>query len=156
MQNQEIKGQSHHSTAVTRASSIPDVGDCKAVQAEAVAFVNRLAVATTTTYSGLERRREPRISTNDPASMHVLNPLMEGRFVVRVLDVSRNGMKLSAPMHLHRGTLVQIYIKNIVAMGEIRHCGEIDGEFHAGVYFDDVLVHHAGDEPWNCTLVNQV
>jgi hypothetical protein len=156
MQNHETKGQSHHSTGVTRADSIPDAGrDCKAVQAEAVAFVKRLAVATTTTFSGLERRSEPRILTNDLASMHVLNPLSEGRFTVRILDVSRNGMKLSAPMHLQRGTLVQIYIKNIVAMGEVRHCAKIDEEFHVGVCFDDVLVHQSGGEPWNCSLLNQ-
>jgi hypothetical protein len=126
--------------------------ECAVKQAEAVAFVKRVALATTTSYAGLERRREPRIPTDDAASMQVLNPLLDGRFAIRVLDVSRNGLKLSTLTYLQRGTLVQVYIRNIVALGEVRHCVKIGDEFHAGVRLDDVLVRHIEDEPWNRTI----
>jgi hypothetical protein len=129
--------------------------ECEVKQAQAIEFVKRVALATTTSYSGLERRHEPRISTDDPAVMQVLNPLLDGRLSIRVLDVSRNGLKLSSLMHLQRGTLVQVYIRNIVAMGEVRHCVKIGDEFHAGVRLDDVLAHHVDDEPWNRALANQ-
>ena len=74
MQSYERKVE-RHLTAIASAESTPDLqGGCQSKQAEAVAFVKRLAVATTTSYPGLERRREPRILTNHAASMQVLNP----------------------------------------------------------------------------------
>jgi hypothetical protein len=155
MQNQK-KGQGSGSADAMSLSGVSKLrNDCEIRQAEAVAFVQRVAVATTTSYAGLERRREPRISTDDAASMQVLNPLMDGRVAIRVLDVSRNGLKLSTLAHLQRGTLVQVYIRNIVAMGEVRHCVKIGDEFHAGVRLDDVLAHHSGDEPWNRAVADQ-
>ena len=141
---------------LAHSEALPDLRhECEIRQVEAVDFVKRVAVATTTSYPGLERRREPRISTDDPASMQVLNPLLEGRFMIRVLDVSKNGLKLSCSTRLQRGTLVQVYIKNIVAMGEVRHCVQIGDEFHAGVQLDDVLARHPDDEPWNRALASQ-
>ena len=79
--------------------------------------------------------------------MQVLNPFLDGRLAVRVLDVSRNGLRLSTDTQLLRGTLVQIYIKNIVAMGEVRHCVRIGDEYHAGIRLDDVLAHHSDEKP---------
>jgi hypothetical protein len=155
MQKHEKKGELQGVAELTPMNAQDVRSDCEIKQAEAVAFVRRVAVATTTSHSGLERRREPRIATNDAASMHVLNPLLDGRVAVRVLDVSRNGLKLCTFTHLQRGTLVQIYLRNIVAMGEVRHCAKIGDEFHAGVQLDDVLAHHSDDEPWNRAVANQ-
>jgi len=155
MQNHEKKGELQRAADLTPFSA-PDLrNDCEIKQAEAVAFVRRVAVATTTSFTGLERRREPRIATDDAASMQVLNPLLDGRVAIRVLDVSRNGLKLCTLTHLQRGTLVQVYLRNIVAMGEVRHCVKIGDEFHAGVRLDDVLAHHSDDEPWNRVVANQ-
>jgi len=159
---------------------LPDLRQrCQIKQAEAVAFVKRLAIATTSTYPGVERRHEPRVSTNAAAWMQVLNPLLHVRLVIRVLDVSRNGLKISTRMQLQRGTLVQVYIRNIIAMGEVRHCVKVGDEFHAGVQLDDVIASrflanhvltehaltehvltdhvpadHPSDDPWNPSLVN--
>jgi hypothetical protein len=156
MQSYEQKVERHLSVGITPAESTPDLHrGCQGKQAEAVAFVKRLAVATTTSYPGLERRREPRMLTDDAATMQVLNPLLDGRLAVRVLDVSRNGLKLSTDIQLHRGTLVQIYIKNIVAMGEVRHCVRIGDEYHAGIQLDDVLAYHSDEKPWNRALADQ-
>src|ERR1700722_2886740 len=104
---------------------------------------------------GVERRREPRISTDDSASMHVLNPLLEGRQAVRVLDASRNGLKLSSLMDLQRGTLIQVYIGNIVAMGEVRYCSKCGGAFHLGIQLDNVFPRQPDEEPWNEAIARQ-
>lgn len=87
----------------------------------------------------IERRRDRRISTDDCASMKMLNPAVDGRQAIRVLDVSRSGLKLSSYLPLERGTLVQVYFGNIVAMGEVRHCVKCGAEFHAGVQLDNVF-----------------
>src|SRR5580658_8753810 len=44
-----------------------------------------------------DRRRGGRVPTDDPASMHVLNPLSTARVEVRVLDVSKDGLRLRVP-----------------------------------------------------------
>jgi hypothetical protein len=155
MQNYEKKSERTFAVMATPESTPDLCHGCQQKQAEAVAFVKRVAVATTTSHSGIERRREPRVSTDDAALMQVLNPLMDGRLAVRVLDVSRNGLKLKTETQLQRGTLVQIYIKNIVAMGEVRHCERIGDEYYAGVRLDDVLTHHLDEEPWNRALADQ-
>src|SRR5579862_6719217 len=104
MQSYERKVERHLKAGIASAESTPDLhGGCQSKQAEAVAFVKRLAVATTTSYPGLERRREPRILTNHAASMQVLNPFLDGRLAVRVLDVSRNGLRLTRDTQLLRG-----------------------------------------------------
>jgi hypothetical protein len=89
--------------------------------------------------NGADRRREVRISTNDPALMHVLNPLLGTRQAIQVLDVSKNGMKFRSGMELQRGTLIQVYLRDIVAMGEVRHCTRCEDEFHVGVQLDNVF-----------------
>ena len=155
MRSQENKAERQISDGMVPLGPLSDIHGCQNLQAEAVTFVKRLAIVTTTNYPGFERRQEPRISTDEAASMHVLNPLLDGRLEVRVLDVSRNGLKLRTEMQLQRGTLVQVYIRNIVAMGEVRHCVRIGNEYHAGVRLDDVLAHHSDEEPWNREQLNQ-
>jgi hypothetical protein len=139
----------------TRAEP-PDRDGCEIKRAEALAFAKRVALVTTTSYSGIERRHEPRISTDYCASMQVLNPLLDGRLAIHVLDVSKSGLKIRSLMHLAKGTLVQIFIRNIVAMGEVRHCGKIGDEFHVGLQIEDVLLRHGDEEqPWNEALLNR-
>jgi len=99
----------------------------------------------------VDRRREPRYSTDDPASMHLLNPLLADRQAIRVVEVSRNGMKIVSPMHLQRGTLIQVYIGDIIVMGEVRHSTNFGAEVHAGILIDTVFRRHPGEKPWNET-----
>jgi hypothetical protein len=87
--------------------------------------------------------------------MHVLNSLLDGRLAIRVLDVSRNGLKLGSLTHFQRGTLVQVFMDSLVAMGEVRYCKQIGDEFHVGVRLDDVVPRHTDETPWNQALVNE-
>jgi hypothetical protein len=85
-----------------------------------------------------DKRREPRIPTNDIASMRVLNPLFSGREQVRLLDVSRNGLKIYVATLIEPGSLVQLRMQNIHVLGEVRYCvkAEEDG-FNVGILIQD-------------------
>ena len=129
-----------------RETSIPGTSpaagaECSLRQAEAISFLKRIS-GEPGTDSAIEKRSEPRVPTDDPASMRILHPFMAERFAIRVLDVSKNGLKLSSPIRLRPGMLVLVRIRNIIAMGEVRHGAEVGGEFHAGVHLDDVLTHN--------------
>jgi hypothetical protein len=88
--------------------------------------------------SGAERRQEIRIATNEPARMKILQPLSPST-EVRVLDISRSGLKITVPEMLTPGTVIQIHMRTAVAFAEVRYCGPSGEEIHAGVRFQDVF-----------------
>ena len=67
----------------------------------------------------INRRREPRIAVDDPASMKMLSPLDPKLWDVRVLDVSRHGLKFRAPLSLAKGVILQIHMREMFVMGEV-------------------------------------
>ena len=100
------------------------------------------AIFSRSSKKGAERRTEGRFPTNDPARMRVLQPLANKAEEVRILDVSRGGFKLAVPQLLQPGAVIQIHIKSAIILAEVRYCAEVDGEFHAGVRFQDVFWTH--------------
>lgn len=80
-----------------------------------------------------ERRREPRISTDAPAFVTVLNPVGHERCPARIVDVSRNGAKIRIAEFLSSGALVLIRFGALHAVGNVRHCTGNEPEFLAGV-----------------------
>jgi hypothetical protein len=86
----------------------------------------------------LEKRREARYPTNDPAELEVVNG-GAGQFSATVLDVSRSGLRLKLDSSINRGTEVKITLqRNIVIYGQIRYCRPFDGSFDAGVLIQDM------------------
>jgi PilZ domain len=136
------KEEGLHEKTISDGTSPVAADECRLRQADANAFVKKIG-ATPRGYSPVEKRSEPRVPTDDPASMHILSPLIDERFAIRVLDASKNGLKLSASIHLQPGMLVQVRIRNSIAIGEVRHCTKVGEEFHAGIRLDDVITHHA-------------
>ena len=88
---------------------------------------------------GRERRREHRIPSNDPGSLQVLKPFSPEMHSIRIVEVSRGGLKLRVPNSLKPGTIVQIHSKTTIAIGEVRHCTAVDNEFYAGVKLAEVI-----------------
>ena len=88
--------------------------------------------------SGAERRLEVRIATDEPARMKVLQPLGPA-IEIRVLDVSRSGLKISVPEMLAPGTVIQIHMKTAIAFAEVRYVSPCGDDLHAGVRFQDVF-----------------
>ncbi|HEY2844797.1 MAG TPA: PilZ domain-containing protein [Bryobacteraceae bacterium] len=86
-----------------------------------------------------ERRRDRRVFSEDQAIMQILSPLSFGRVGIRVVDVSKNGLKLLVPEFLQQGTMVQIRMVHSIMLAEVRHCRKAGEGFHAGVQLQDVF-----------------
>src|SRR5690348_224856 len=85
-----------------------------------------------TNVSAPDRRTETRFPTYELAKMKILRPLGEGS-EVHVLDVSKGGLKLRVPELLQPGTIIQVHLKAVIAMAEVRYCLATDDGFHAGL-----------------------
>ena len=88
---------------------------------------------------GAEKRREPRFVTNDPAIIHSLNSLSPDFTPVQVLDVSRQGLKLRIGRQFLTGSEIQVKLKDLFVLGEIRYCVQVGSFFLAGILVEDVL-----------------
>jgi hypothetical protein len=88
---------------------------------------------------GPERRREIRLAVNHPASLKQLLPTASGRSEVRVLDISRNGLKVEVSERIDPGTVVQIRIEELIVTGEVRYWVSVGDKFHEGVQIQDVI-----------------
>ena len=90
--------------------------------------------------SGAEKRKEPRFATNDRAWLRVLRPLPGERMEALVLDVSKEGLKLSLTTRIDPGTVIEVRVGNMLAFGEIRYCVKAGESIHAGVHLNDVWI----------------
>ena len=86
----------------------------------------------------VEKRREPRYPTQGTAIVRSLNPLAQERVSAKVLDVSKNGMKLYiARVQFHPGTVLHILLKNVFMVGEVRYCKAMESGFECGIRIED-------------------
>jgi hypothetical protein len=86
-----------------------------------------------------ERRTRARFPTDDAARMEVVQPLGAKAAEVRILDVSKDGLKLRVPDSLRPGSIVQIYLKSALVVAEVRYCVQADLGFYAGVQLQSVV-----------------
>jgi hypothetical protein len=81
--------------------------------------------------AGGEKRRETRFQINYPT---LLKSKTLGVALIRVLDVSRFGLRVAAPFRLPTGTEVEIRLEDKAVRGLVRNCGCMKAyEFHAGI-----------------------
>jgi hypothetical protein len=100
-----------------------------------------------------ERRRETRYPTQDAAEVEVRHGEIL-RMPAMVVDVSRSGLRLELPAAVGRGEQVKITLpRQVVIVGEVRHCRRAGIVYHAGVLIQDVFqaqaapgVHISDDE----------
>ena len=88
---------------------------------------------------GSDKRREPRFVTNDPAFLHSLNPPTLDLTPVQILDMSRQGLKLRIERQILTGSEIQVKLKDLFVLGEIRYCVQAGRFVLAGVLVKDVL-----------------
>jgi hypothetical protein len=94
----------------------------------------------------LEKRREARYPTNDPAEVEVVNGT--GRTPATVLDVSKSGLRLKLEASIQKGAEVKVTLqRNIVIFGQIRYCRPLDGSFDAGVLIQDMSQNSGQPSP---------
>jgi hypothetical protein len=81
----------------------------------------------------IEKRREARYPTNDPAELEIVNG-GTGRYSATVLDVSRSGLCLKLDSTIKKGAEVKVTLPpSNVIHGQIRYCRPRDDGFEAGV-----------------------
>ena len=125
------------------------LGSCAACQGrlvESVRFAGKIAaLKQTREKSGKDQRRFTRIVTDMAASIRVLSPVSSGKTQARVLDASREGLKLRVSEFLHPGATLQVRVTDTVAFGEVRYCQPAGSAFHVGVQIQDFFPAPAAD-----------
>jgi hypothetical protein len=81
--------------------------------------------------------------------MRVVDSWSPNHLDVRVLDVSKGGLKLRVPKFLDRGTLIQVHLRgleeagllqeDLMAVAEVRHCAVAGDGFEIGVVFHELI-----------------
>ena len=95
----------------------------------------------------IEKRREARYPTNDPAEVEVVKG-GAGHFSATVLDVSRSGLRLKINSSINSGAEVKITLqRNITIFGQIRYCRPLDGGFDTGVLIQDMAQNAGPSSP---------
>lgn len=85
-----------------------------------------------------EKRLEPRYAIQGTAIVRSLSPGGQARVSAKVLDISKNGMKLYiARVHFHPGTVLHILLKNVFMVGEVRYCKALESGFECGIRIED-------------------
>ena len=86
-----------------------------------------------------DKRRERRFVTDDPAFIHSLSPPTLGLTQVQVLDVSRQGLRLRIGRGIRTGSEIQVKLKDLFVLGEVRYCVQVGSFFLVGILIEDVL-----------------
>lgn len=84
--------------------------------------------------SGRDRRTDIRIPTDEPAIVSL--PLPEGieRVEVRVLDVSRSGLRIALNRKLNQGAMVMVHLRDTDVMAEVRYTRPYGEQHHIGLH----------------------
>jgi hypothetical protein len=85
--------------------------------------------------SGVEQKRtEPRFTTEGEATVQELHPISFDRQIVKIVNVSKNGLGIVGSKAILPGTIVQLRMKGTVELGNVRYCSALDGGgFRIGV-----------------------
>ena len=86
-----------------------------------------------------ERRCERRLAVDEPASIKMLSPFEPEPVTIRVLDVSRHGVTIWSPVAFERGVILQLRMREMLIMGEVRYCTKSKDGFQAGLYIEDCV-----------------
>jgi len=96
--------------------------------------------ANETVRDGREKRREPRIITNDPALLQILIPFSDEHLDVVILDASKSGLRLLLPTAVMPGSHVQVRMKDSIAFGNAKYCAPATEGFYIGVQLSDHVI----------------
>ncbi|MEP6963145.1 MAG: PilZ domain-containing protein [Acidobacteriota bacterium] len=101
--------------------------------------IGQLRVDTSNGPNGSDKRAEDRYSVLETAIVHPISTEERERLEVYVMDISNNGMKLRVERPLVAGMQVQVLLRDLIILGEVRHCRQVSGRFNVGVLVQDVL-----------------
>jgi hypothetical protein len=117
---------------------LTDCGDCVKKLAEQDQCLWYLAELSDSEPAGdNEKRRSTRVATDEAAAIQMINPFCIDTWDVRIVDVSKGGLRTFTPRDVTPGTLVKIKMQYSVACGDIRYCVPAENGFYAGVRLHD-------------------
>lgn len=86
----------------------------------------------------MERRREPRLQTDQPVDVLILSdPPASCRG--RVVETSGRGLRLVLPLNVSLGTAVQVEAGDALLLGEVCHHSAAGGEFTVGLALEHTV-----------------
>lgn len=95
-----------------------------------------------------EKRRHPRVITNDAALIQVLNPFSPRVFEGRIVNVSESGLRAYTREHLPSGSLIRVTNQFATICGDVRYCLPKDEGFYTGLrrhdYFSPLIANTSG------------
>ena len=80
-----------------------------------------------------QKRSEPRFDTKGEGTLQEIHPLSFARYNVKIVNVSKNGLGLVSPKAILPGTIVQLRIKDIVELANVRYCSASEEGFRIGL-----------------------
>ena len=135
-----LKDQLSRESLATIDAHLGSCQACSGKLAEQDKCLWYLAELSSNENSGGERRRHPRLATDNPASLQVLNPFSDDVWEVRIVDVSRSGLRALTSRSLLPGSLIKMKMQYSVACGDVRYCIPAEDGFYAGIRLHDYFV----------------
>jgi hypothetical protein len=87
----------------------------------------------------VERRREPRIRTNERVRVTQLTGSENAVFDARIIELSGRGLRVSVPYPLMVGSAIKIERPGELWLGEVVYCRASGDSFQAGVEIDQAF-----------------
>lgn len=99
-----------------------------------------------------EKRRHPRLITDTPALLQVLNPFSVCIWDGRIVNVSEGGLRTYTREPLTPGSLIRVTNQFTTICGDVRYCVPTDDGFYTGVrrhdYFCPLMSISSRSHTW--------
>ena len=79
-----------------------------------------------------ERRSETRVPADDPAIVTILQSGSHPHVECRILNTSKNGVRIELAVGVDPGMLIQIRLREVITMAEVRYCIPAGSGFRVG------------------------
>ena len=85
----------------------------------------------------MERRKEPRFKTNQPAELRILDD--GGTCQATLLEISGKGLRVRVDGPLKLGAPVRLDVEQTIILGEVTHSTSSADGYEAGIQVEQVL-----------------
>jgi hypothetical protein len=98
-----------------------------------------------------ERRKEPRYLIQEDVIVWDLRHMSAGCLPAKIVDISRNGMRLESSARLKQGSQIAVDYRGMIICGTVRYSGGTENQSVMGVLIREVL-DPLGDQPKDAGL----
>lgn len=72
-------------------------------------------------------------------SQPIEGPLLEGPLSGRIVDISKHGIKMRTSIGFFPGSKLQLFLKEVVIVGEVRYCKPTTPGFEHGILIEETF-----------------